>query len=268
MQLEDTPQADEPQGEVIQPVAQPVPDAGQAPADNDSEDQPAAPVEEPVTFESQAKVDELFAPHIRDKHNLRREKAELEQRVKDLQSRIPQEQRPEVPDAPDPYSDSYEQDVVERDAKIQERAEFDTRGKFQQDEQQRAVKRQQEQQQQNLAKAVTTYSERAKSLGISDQDLQSAAEVVNSHGINDSVAVHILQDDQGPAITQYLARHPTELATLHGLSPMAAAIHIENVVKPAASSSRKTTNAPAPATELAGGGSPPSTRGPKGATFE
>ena len=89
-----------------------------------------------------------------------------------------------------------------------------------------------------------------------------------AHGISDDVTLHILNDDKGPMITKYLAQNPLALDELHGMSPMQAAIHIENVVKPSAVSSKNTTNAPPPSTNLDGGGSPPSERGPKGAKFE
>ena len=113
--------------------------------------------EEKVEFnEAQQKILNQKAFDVR---GVKREKEELERTLEDLRSKMPVEQAPEVPAAPDPYSDTYEQDLLARDQAIKERGVFDDR--IAQKQQQTQWLEQEDQREQNeaLNQSVSDYTD-------------------------------------------------------------------------------------------------------------
>ena len=205
--------------------------------------------------------------HFEFKEQERRANA-LEEQLRKLQSQMPQEQRPEVPELPDPYDDNYAEQIAARDDAIRKAVAYDTQQQFVQYQQQQAQEQSQKAQQEAITKTVQSYSGRAKDLGVKPEQLTAAGNTVHAYGIHDEITQYILGDEQGPLITTYLARHTDELEKISGMSPMQAGIYIDKAVRPKASVSPKKSQAPAPADGLTGGGAPPSERGPKGAKYE
>jgi hypothetical protein len=197
-----------------------------------------------------------------------RRRLELEQRLQELERQQPKDDRPEIPPAPDPFDDNYEQKVADRDAKIREVAAWEARQQAMQYQQQQEQMRTVQQKAQELQTTLKTYTERANELGIKPEQLQVAGNTVASMGIHDDVANYILQDDKGPLITSYLARNPAEVQQMQMMSPVQAAVHLATQVKQKAESMFGKSQAPKPPESLDGGGAPPQQRGPKGATFE
>lgn len=265
--------------EALQAEAEPVEEAEdvtvepaeEAPAEETNDNDPdaeQAPEKVSFTPEQQEVFDKAIGKKVGATRAAERKAEELAAQLADAQAKIPVEQRPDVPETPDPYAENYSDQVAARDKAIADRAAYDARQTVIEDQKVEQAQRTRNEQVAAVQTVVTTYTDRAKDMGIAPEDLGAAGKVVAAHGISDDVTLHILNDDKGPAITTYLAQNPLAMDELHGMNPMQAAIHIENVVKPAAVSSKKTTNAPPPSTNLEGGGSPPSERGPKGATFE
>lgn len=245
--------------------------AEEAPAEETNDDNPGAePAPEKVVFtpEQQEVFDKAIGKKVGATRAAERATEELRAQLADAQAKIPVEQRPDVPETPDPYAENYSDQVATRDKAIADRAAFDAKQTVIEDQKVEKEQAALNAQVAAVQTVVATYTERATELGITPEDLGAASKVVNAQGVSDDVALYILGDDKGPAITTYLAQNPLALDALHGMTSMQAAIHLENVVKPAAVSSKNTTNAPPPSTNLDGGGSPPSERGPKGATFE
>lgn len=202
-------------------------------------------------------------------HEQRRRAEEAERKITELQSQIPEVKRPEVPDAPDPFSENYVQEVADRDVKVQEQARFDAVAKFQNDQTQDREQAAQQKQNDALNKSAVAYGERAKASGVSQVDLQAGAEALMTQLPDVAVLAHIMQDEKGPAITQYLGKNPDAMDKMAGMSSLQAAVHIENVIKPKLSSQKQISKAPPPPTDLGnGGGSPPSQRGPAKATYD
>lgn len=223
-----------------------------------------------VTFDpdQQAVFDNAIGKKTAAQRSAERETEQLRQELADAKAKLPQATRPEVPPIPDDaFADDFQQQMDDRDKVIADAAAFDARA----DEAERLENSRQEEaktaQVAQLQKVVSDYDGRAKTLGISEADLKTAADVVNAHGINNQLVGHILMDEQGPAITKHLAENPAMLDAVSKLTPMQAAVFIEQKVKPSLSG-KATSAAPNPATTLNGGGSPPSERGPTGATFE
>lgn len=227
--------------------------------------------EEKVEFnEAQQKVlNDIAAKKAFETREARREAEELRQQMADLQSKMPVEQAPEVPAIPDPYSDTYEQELLARDQAILAKAKFDAQSEYQQRQSQLQAQEEQRKQSEALNKSIADYSGRAKKLGVSEVDLQAAGQVVAQYGINDQVTQHILADDHGPLITAYLSKNPLAMETLRNLPPLSAGVFIESQVKPNAIKLKpQTTSAPAPIETLNGAGAIPSDGGPKGAIYE
>ena len=235
----------------------------------ESGDSGSAP-EEKVSFNEQQQVvfNDAIGKKVASQRAAEREAQELRLELQNLKADIPQPKRPELPDAPDPMDDDFEQKLKIREAALEERVRFDVQQdadtKFQEQEQAKA----QNEAGAKLNVVATAYAEKAKVLGISDEALKAAGNVLKTTGISNELTLHILKDDKGPAITKYLADNPVVLDSMQGMTNMQAAIFIETKVKPIAGSLKQTTNAPHPSEILQGGGTPPTDRGPKGATFE
>ena len=259
-------QADEAPIEEIQTDADDANPADEATAENED----AAQAEEPVKFdERQQKVfNEAIGKKVSGQRAAEREAGALRRELDELKASAPVEQRPVIPEAPDPYADDYEAQVQARDEKIIAASAFDKEQEIVARQTKDRAQQVQQQQIQTLQETVTTYTERAKTSGMTAKELKSAGDAVSAHGVSNDVVHHILMDEAGPSITKYLADNPLAMDALNGLTPMQAAVHIETVIKPVAVSPKRTTNAPPPETTLEGGGTPPSERGPKGATFE
>lgn len=200
-------------------------------------------------------VDEIVAKKTYKLRETERQAEELKRKLAELEAKIPKEREPEIPALPDAWDDDYAEKMAQRDQAIQRRAAYDAKQAALREqqialEQQTLANRQRE-----YVETVTAYSERAKKLGVSAEDLAKAGQTVATFGVSEDIANYILTDDQGPLITTYLGRNLAELEKLTKMSPMKAAAYIENVVrKNAAVSGKKTTRAPAPVEPLRGGG--------------
>jgi len=254
-------------------------DEGSESAPEDTEEleteAPEAP-EKPVeakTDEPQGDDPDWYVQAINRQHRKyrdeERKRLELEEQLRQVQSQLPQQNdRPEIPPAPDPFDDDYESKIAERDKAIRKAAEWEAR------EQARQYAEQMQQQQAiqeratQLRSTLQTYTQRATELGIKPEELQVAGNTVATMGIHDDVATFILGDEKGPLITTYLARHPQEVEAMYGMTPTQAGAYLATKVRPKAESAHGITQAPPPPESLDGGGAPPQQRGPKGATFE
>jgi hypothetical protein len=228
------------------------------------------PETEKVTFtEAQQKViDDLASKKTFKVREAERKAEQLQQELEAVQAKIPKETRPDIPTLPDPYSDDYEAQLAARDDKIRAAAAYDANESIRQQQAQQAQLESQQAQQAALTEKIDTYTSRAKLLGVDAQGLQAAAGIIQQYGIDDSVAMHIINDEHGPLITKYLSQNPTALDHIARSDPMSAAVYISTEVKAKASAlSKKPPTAPDPVETLSGSGVAPGQRGPKGATF-
>jgi hypothetical protein len=227
----------------------------------------------PVFDEQQQQVfDKAIADKVFKLREKEREAEQLKQRLENLEQQIPKQERPNVPKEPDPYALSdqeYQRQLRMRDEAIARQAAFDAQQRYQQQEAQRLQQEQLMKEQEALNEKVSTYSQRAVQLGISNEELQAAGNAVASFGIADDVVNYILEDDLGPAITKYLSQNVTELDTIRAMSPAQAAVRIATHVREKAAALKPKVNAaPDPVEQPAKAGVAPKARGPKGAIFE
>lgn len=188
-----------------------------------------------------------------------RKRLELEKRLAELEKQGGQQsQLEEVPPIPDYYDDDYETKLRRRDEIIQRNAQAIAQQQWVQQQQQAQDYQQQQQRQAELTQKVETYASRAKMLGVDRTELQNAGELIASYGLNEEVTIAILEDEQGPLITKYLASNPLELSSVVGMTPLQAVLYIErNVKSKAAGLKPRTSNTPPPADRLNSGRADP-----------
>lgn len=238
-----------------------------SPTASDSEQ----PHEEKVEFsEAQQKVvNDIASKKAFEVREGKRANEVLQKQIDDLKANAPVEQAPSIPNLPDPYSDTFEADMATRDTALQAKAKFDAQAQFLEQQSQSQAQEQQRLDNEALNKSVEDYSGRAQKLGISNEDLQAAGNIVYQYGINDQVTRHILSDEHGPLITKYLSQNPQAMDTLRSLPPISAGAFIETQVKPEAIKLKpKQPDAPPPAEVLSGNGAPPKQGGPPGTIYE
>jgi hydroxylamine reductase (hybrid-cluster protein) len=238
----------------------------------EGQDSDSAP-DEKFTEAQQARFNQAIGKKVRQTRDMERRADELQRQVNDLQARVPVEQRPVVQAAPDPFSisdEEYRRNLAQRDQQVLAQANFDHQRQQQQEHQQRLLHEQAQQQTQQLDEKIQDYAGRAAKLGIKAADLQVAGNAVGQYGISAELGQYILESEQGPLITTYLANNPIELDELRHLSPAQAAVVVETKIKlkAIASQPKKVTGAPDPLERPHGAGKASSKRGPQGATFE
>lgn len=229
----------------------------------DNQDNDDASQEQKVTFDEaqQAKVNELIGGKVAKTHEVTRRAEAAEAQLAELQSQMPKPQEPQVPDLPDP-DDFFGDDAglkaayAERDAAIEKRAEFNAQTNAANEQQQQRTQQQANEVAQRRQEADKSYVKNADSFGINLEQAQSEGALVHQAGLSPDVQNFIHEDAQGPLITNYLASNILELDKMRSMSPLNAAIHIANEIKPKLVGIRKTTKTPAPADIIEGQGVP------------
>jgi hypothetical protein len=227
-----------------------------------------------LTEEQQHAFNKRVAREVYKRKELEREKERLAKQVAELQAKIPTNTRPEVPPIPDPYTlteEQYRQAQQARDKALSDAIAFDAR-QAQYNEQARQIKAQQEQQQQReTEEKVKSYSQQATKLGVKPEELQHAASIVQTFGLDGyhPLASLILADETGPLITKYLANNVLELERVMSMPLPNAAVYLATAVKQKAAALKpKVNTAPDPIDSPRSTGTGQKSRGPKGATFE
>jgi hypothetical protein len=252
---------------------QPVTEAEEAETTEEVVEAPAEEEEARVEFtpEQQAKVDEIArkaaARNLEKLQEAQARAEEAEERLQRLTPRQEQPQgRPPVPPMPDPFEDQFEAKMAARDAALEQAARWDTFQAMSQYQQQQAQRSAQQAQENALRETVDSYNARASRLGIKSDELQAAGRQIAAIGMPEALVEHILHDSHGPAVTVYLGNHLDELDKVRAMSPIKAAIYIEQEIKPKAGKPKK---APPPTLDpVRGSGAPEGKLGGKGLVIE
>lgn len=254
--------------------APPEPPADPPKPEEAEEPPPEEPKEEPIVFSDaqQAKVDQIIdKTTARHRDEYERRLAQEKERIRaELESQYgaPREdRRPEVPDMPDPFDDDFENKVRARDEAISKAAEFDARQRAQAEYQQAMDAQQHHQTLQAIQTTFTGYFKRAEAAGIEDSAIKSAGKIVGESGIHSDVINEVIQDESGPEINVWLAKHPEELTKVSEMTPLKAWAYIQSSVKPKATR-KKPAPPPEPAESPKGKGAPPDDGTPDGWSFE
>jgi len=220
---------------------------------SDNPEPKEASQEPKVTFtpEQQAIFDKNIGKKVAKNHEITKERDDLQRQLNEANAKLPQVEAPEIPDMPNPddfYGEPEKLRAAQdtRDKAISERATFDAG--VQQNERLQANQTF-KQQQEDLKKqneVIVGYVENADSFKISRDDLFKSGEIVKNSGVSLDIQTHLLQDPQGPLVVDYLAKNLVELDNLRSMTPMQAAIHIANEIKPKLAGIKKTTKTPHP----------------------
>lgn len=239
-----------------------------------SPEQGETPQKVEFTPEQQAVIDKAIGEKVFKQREAERKAEQIEreyqEKLKALQSKLPQEQRPSVPQYPDRYdfdSDAeFQRAVQERDEAVQRAAEWDGRQQAIVEQQEAEKIRRQQEQTKALADKAQSYTQKAKTLGISPEQLRQSGDRVAQFGVSEDIAQAILGDDLGPLITTYLANNVNALDSLARSNPMQAGMLLAQIKTEAAKLKPRLPSAPKPSEPIQGGAAPRQ-RGPKGATF-
>ena len=238
-------------------------------------DSDSAPEDDQEAFSplQQERFNAAIGKKVRQTRDQERRADDLERQLQEIKSQLPKQERPYVPPVPDPFSisdEEYRRTLAQRDEAVRAAVNFDNQRQAQLQNQQRLQQHQAEEQQTQQNEKIRAYSERASKLGIKAEELQVAGNSLANYGIDESLGQFILEDDQGPLITTYLASNPQELDELRSMSPAKAAARVESQIRSKAVAARpkKVTDTPDPLERPHGAGKASSKRGPQGATFE
>lgn len=199
----------------------------------------------------------------------KRRREAVEQELQRLRSQLPEEQRPVIPEMPDPYDIDFTERMAEREKAIQSMAAYEARQQLQQQLQEQQKQQQLQEQQRQQQQRDEAFSKRAKATGISDVELGTAIQTIAAYGgIGNELANFIMENENGPEIVAHLARNPEEILTLNEMGALQGAVHVSSVLQPRAASTKRNVNTPPPPDSLGGGGAPPADIGPPGATYE
>jgi len=176
-----------------------------------------------------------------------------------------------MPEAPDPFDDDYDSKLADYNKKLIAKAEFDAQQRFAQQQQLQAQQIEQAKKAEDIQQKAQAYTSKAGELGISAEDLQAAGNTIAQYGISEELTMAILQDNEGPLITKYLASNPADILDLNSMNPYIAGAKLMEIKQKAAQLKPKRTNAPEPATRIEGSTvDPDANKYPltKGAKFE
>ena len=247
------------------PAEAPVDTTAEAPAEvpegkseaEESEDEftPKTEAGDPVFDEAQQEVfNREMKRKAYDVKQSRLEAEELRRQIEQLNA-AQAEPLPEVPDVPEYLDPEYEQKLKQRDEIIRNRSVHEHQSVMAS--------------QQAFQARSQSYADRADALGVDRDKLKVSGQMLGNQQLDSAVLEHILDDDHGPYLTEYLADNPDKVHQLRSMNGMQAGTFMASVIKPAAIAARPVINKiPAPAPTPSGSGMPEGERGPAGATFE
>jgi hypothetical protein len=232
----------------------------------------------PATGEDQSKTDDGVQKAINKQHAKFREQErradELEKERNVLKDKLEAAEAEkgdvEIPPIPDSFDEDFEEKLKLRDEAVTQKARQDAAKESVLDQQTASKEAAKRAEDERFTVVVTNYNAQVTKLGLNAEEVRIAGDTVVQNGIDAQLAEYILGDKDGPLITQYLANNPVVQDELRNLPPIQAAMKIDSVIRPAASTMKpQASNAPDPSDILEGRGAGEQVNPLiKGATFE
>ena len=175
-----------------------------------------------------------------------------------------------IPEMPYPDDEDFEEKAKARDEAITRKATQDAQQNIVIEQQSATAEATATAEQARIQSLANDYDKRIVTLGLNQSDVVAAGNKVIEYGISADLVEHIMQQDDGPLITKYLADNPIIVDEMRQMTSIQAAIKINSEIKLAAASMKpQASNAPDPAETLSGRGAGEQ-RDPliAGATFE
>lgn len=186
-----------------------------------------------------------------------------------LQEKLPKDQRPEVPELPNPRDHDFAEKIEARDKALKAQIEWDAAERARSESELKAQQDLIAEQNKKAVKTLQTFAKNADDLNISEDELRNSMQTLADNKCPDSAVMYLLDEPTGPQISKYLAQNPDQIEALQGLTPQQVAVKIATEIKPRAMESRPNKKpAPEPAETLKGTGAREGQRGPEGATYE
>ena len=160
-----------------------------------------------------------------------------------------------VPDAPDPYSETFADELAVRDEAIKRKAEVDAQQSIDADRQKQNEAKARNDLEEADREKVASFDKNMVAAGFDSLDVKKAADSVIELGMSNSLQDFVLEDPDGPALVMYLNENPIELEQMSSMSPYSLHNHINSEIRAKASLLKpQTSNAPDPPITLSGGG--------------
>jgi hypothetical protein len=271
MTLDDTLQPD---GELItEDAPKPAEEVKDSPDEGVEKPAESATAEEgkKVQFneEQQKVLEREIGKHVAKQRKAERELDEF--RAKYESAATPALAKVDIPILPDPLTVSeveFNRALTERDDALRRAAVVDAHNKELEEQKQQQQFELVKKQNEILAEKAKTYDQRATALGVTSEELKTSGDTLRDFGIGEELAGLILEDEEGPLLTKYLAMNLREAKTLVEMPIAQAAMRLGSIVKAhAASLKPKQSNAPDPI-DFPASGNAPASRGDRRKVIE
>lgn len=270
--MSDTPQNDEP---IIEQDNAVVETNDSIPASETGDDVQVESVEQVDEVEvAKQKANEAFNKQYGEKKQLERELEAI--RAKNAAFEQAERERKaaaigNIPDMPDAFDDDFDAKVKARDEAIIAQTNFNASNQAYLQQQQYSQQQAEQAKQIKQQESIVSYANKAKELGIQQEELQAVGKVVANYGLSDDLIMHIIDDSDGPLIAKHLAANPQDGYTLASMNPYGVSQFLDGIKQKASSLKPRTSSASNPATNLHGNGVDPEAgkyKYSEGATFE
>jgi len=179
-------------------------------------------------------------------------KSDLESRLAELEAK---DSAVVIPPMPDAYDENFTALMADRDTAIRQKAEIDAKQSVNDANEAGVRKAAEVAEKERVSGLLGSFDKRISALGLKSEEVGKAVAIVADYGISPEVGEFILNDEDGPLITQYLAANPLKLDELRGMSPIQAALAINSDIRSAAATLKPVaTDTPDPAETLSGRG--------------
>ena len=178
-------------------------------------------------------------------------------RIKEFEDRQREQMAAQVgkiPPLPDAFDDDYDAKMQQREQALIAQANYKAQQEIYHQQQQYTKQQAEAQQQAEFSKKVQAYSKRATDLGIKQDELQAAANVVGNLGLSDDLVKHIIADSDGPLIVKHLAANQMDGLELAQMSPYEVGRKLDQIRTKAGALKPKTSKAPNPSAYIGGNG--------------
>jgi hypothetical protein len=186
----------------------------------------------------------------------KREKAEQKAAAAEAKlAELTKPKRPIVPDYPDPLDPLYQQKLKSRDEALIAQQKYDNDVASAEHQKKAASQDVVNQMLEGLKQKQTSFQEKITDLGLDAKDIDADEKTIIPfiNSSNAPTAEYILGHDNGPLIVKYLANDPIEMDKVSRMTPMNAAVYINNEISPKAEKYKPaTTKTPAPAKVING----------------
>ncbi len=253
--------------------------AGAAPeqdsgSDSATEERPQDQAEK-VQFdpEQQEKLNEIVGG-VRMK--ARSEAQELKARNDALEQRLSQIEAqqsamgapPHVPPQPDPFDDQFEAKLTAREQALVEQTRWEVEQRAQQEIERRTAEERNHQEAMALHQKGQEFNRRAREIGMSEQEQQTAVQKIMDAGVNQLVLEELLESPNGAAMLQNLTKDTNKLLDVAEKSNQGTRGLVDAMVELRQLESAPQNTAPRPPDMLQGTGVPTQKRGPRGLLIE